>query len=148
VAGLERFGVEAFASLPVPIMEGLRLEGSYQHWDAEGPYLPKRIYRGAFVFHRTYLESGNFELWWDLGVRGHDPSLAFVPLDETDPLAGPTATVPFYQFWYGRITARILDVRLFFLWENLNRRRNLQNFPDRLQFATRTFFGLRWDMWN
>jgi hypothetical protein len=145
-AGQERYGVEGWASLPMPL-EGLRLEGSYQHWDSDGPYLPKRIYRGAFVFHRVYLESGNFELWWSLGVRGHDPMSAFVP-DDGAGGPGGLETVPFYQNWYGRIQARILSVRLFFTWENLAVRRNLQNFPGRLLPPTRSFFGLRWDLWN
>jgi hypothetical protein len=146
VPGGERYGFEGWASLPMP-MEGLRLEGSYQHWDSEGPYLPKRVYRGAFVFHRVYLESGNFELWWSIGVRGHDPMSVFVP-DDGMGGAGGVRTVPFYQNWYGRIQARILTVRLFFTWENLAVRRNLQNFPGRLLPPTRSFFGLRWDLWN
>jgi len=144
VPGGERYGVEAWASLPVPIMDGLRLEGSYQQWDVDGPYLPRRIYRGAFVFHRTYLESGNFELWWRLGVRGHDPSSVFVPSGGV----GGLDVVPFYQNWYGHITARIVTVRLFFAWENLAIRRNLQNFPGRLLPPSRSSFGLRWDLWN
>jgi hypothetical protein len=143
LSGEERFGVEGWASLPMP-MEGLRLEGSYQQWDTDGPYLPKRIYRGAFVFHRTYLESGNFELWWSLGVRGHDPMSVFVPTGGT----GGLQTVPFYQNWYGQIQARILTVRLFLTWENIAVRRNLQNFPGRLLPPQRSFFGLRWDLWN
>jgi hypothetical protein len=146
VPGEQRYGVEGWASLPMP-MQGLRLEGSYQQWDVEGPYLPRRIYRGAFVFHRVYLESGNFELWWTLGVRGHDPMPVFVPPDGSGG-AGGLQQVPFYQSWYGRIQARILTVRLFFTWENLSVRRNLQNFPGRLLPPTRSFFGLRWDLWN
>ncbi|MGD8280849.1 MAG: hypothetical protein PVF69_06815 [Gemmatimonadota bacterium] len=144
VTGGVRYGFEGFASLPLPILEGLRLEGSYQQWDAEGVYLPRRIYRGSFEFHRVYLESGNFELWWSLGVRGHDPSLVLVPSGGVNGLE----TVPFFQDWYGRITARILSVRLFFTWDNLAVRRNLQNFPGRLLPPTRSFFGLRWDLWN
>jgi hypothetical protein len=139
-----RYGFEGLASVPLPILEGLRLDGSYQQWDVDAVYLPRRIYRASFEFHRVYLESGNFELWWSLGVRGHDPSLVLAPSGGTSGLV----TVPFYQDWYGRITARILTVRLFFTWDNLAVRRNLQNFPGRLLPPTRSFFGLRWDMWN
>ena len=146
VPGAERYGVEGWASLPMPL-EGLRLEGSYQQWDSGGPYLPRRIYRGAFVFHRVYLESGNFELWWSLGVRGHDPMSVFLAPDGAGG-AGGLGTVPFYQNWYGRVQARILTVRLFLTWENFTIRRNLQNFPGRLLPPTRSFFGLRWDLWN
>jgi len=41
-----------------------------------------------------------------------------------------------------------VTVRLFFSWENLSVRRNLQDFPGRLLPVTRSFFGLRWDLWN
>lgn len=144
--GQELYGVEAWGSLPTP-WRAMRLEGSYQRWDGEGPYLPKQIYQAAFTFHRTYLDSDNFELWWSLGVRGHDPMLVFVPPDDQGGAGGLTR-VPFFQSWYGRITARILTVRLFFTWENFTIRRNLQNWPGRLLPVTRSFFGLRWDLWN
>ncbi|MGE0159174.1 MAG: TonB-dependent receptor [Gemmatimonadales bacterium] len=142
--GGKREGIELWGSLPTP-WPSLRLEGSYQRWDQDAPYLPREIYRGAFVFHRTYLESGNFELWWSVGVRGHDPMQVFVPTDGT---GQGLATVPFYQSWYGRIQARILTVRLFLTWENFTIRRNLQNFPGRVLPVTRSFFGLHWDLWN
>jgi hypothetical protein len=135
-----REGIEVWGSIPTP-WRSLRLEGSYQAWDAEGPYLPEETYRGAFVFRKTYLESGNFELWWTLGVRGHDPMQVFST-------TGALARVPFYQSWYGRIQARIMTVRLFLAWENFTIRRNLQNFPDRVLPVTRSFFGLHWDLWN
>ncbi|HUF75750.1 MAG TPA: TonB-dependent receptor plug domain-containing protein [Longimicrobiales bacterium] len=146
VPGQERYGVEAWASLPTP-WRSMRLEGSYQRWDEEGPYLPEEVYQAGFVFHRTYLPTENFELWWSLGVRGHDPMLAFVA-DDGQGGPGGLARVPFFQSWYGRIQARILTVRLFFTWENFTIRRNLQSFPDRLLPVTRSFFGLRWDLWN
>jgi hypothetical protein len=140
-----REGVELWGSIPTP-WASLRLEGSYQTWNDDAPYLPKEIYRGAFVFRKTYLASGNFELWWTLGVRGHDPMEVLVPLDGAG--GAGVATVPFYQSWYGRIQARILTVRLFFGWENFTIRRNLQNFPDRVLPVTRSFFGLHWELWN
>jgi hypothetical protein len=146
VGGADRMGVEAWASLPTR-WRALRLEGSYQYWDRAGPYLPKQIYQGALVFRRTYLESGNFELWWSLGVRGYDPMEVFVA-DDGQGGPGGLALVPFYQSWYGRIQARILTVRLFLGWENFTIRRNLQNFPGRLLPITRSFFGLHWDLWN
>ena len=121
--------------------------GSYQQWDQDGPYLPKRIYRGAFVFHKVYLDSGNFEMWWSLGVRGHDPMSVFVSEDGFDSVSG-LQVVPFYQNWYGRIQVRVVSVRLFLGWENFIRRRNLQNFPGRILPITRSFFGLRWDLWG
>ncbi|HET9949970.1 MAG TPA: Plug domain-containing protein [Longimicrobiales bacterium] len=144
-AGADRTGLEAWASLPTP-WRSLRLEGSYQRWDTPGPYLPEELYQAGFVFHRTYLESGNFELSWSFGVRGHDPMLVFLADDGSG--APGLAQQPFYQSWYGTVQARILTVRLFLGWENITRRRNLQDFPGRVLPIMRSFFGLHWDLWN
>lgn len=145
--GGERTGWEVWGTLPTP-MNGLRLEGSLQQWDEPSTYLPEQIYRGAFVFHRSYKESGNLELWWTLGVRGHDPMTVHIFGD--DDLEGePTLeTVPFYQNWYGRIQVRIVTVRIFVAWENIAVRRNLQTFPGRVLPALRSVYGLRWTLWN
>lgn len=145
-AGLDRTGVEGWASLPMPL-DGLHLVGSYQRWEEAGPYLPRQVYRGSLEYHRVHLESGNLELWGSLGVRGHDPMSVFVPGEGVGDPGGLTE-VPFYQSWYLRLQVRVVTVRLFFGWENFTIRRNLQMFPGReLPFA-RSFFGLRWDMWN
>jgi hypothetical protein len=146
VTGGERTGFEAWGSIPLPVLEGLRLDGSYQWWEAGGPYLPPQIYRASFEYHRVHLESGNLELWGSLGVRGHDPMTVSVADDGTG--QGGQDTVPFYQDWYARIQVRIVTVRLFLGWDNFTFRRNLQTFPDRRLPYARSFFGLRWDMWN
>jgi hypothetical protein len=146
VPGVHRKGYEGAVTLPVR-WEGLTLQGSYQWWDEEGPNLPKQVYRGSFEFHRVFKESGNLELWGSAGVRGHDPMLTFVP-DDGAGGAGGVTRVPFFQSWYGRVQVRIVTVRLFLGWENYTIRRNNQNYPGRLLPFARTFFGLRWDMWN
>ena len=143
---VKRTGYEAWGSLPMPLT-GLRLEGSYQRWDQDGPYLPGQVYRGSFEFHRVYKESENLELWWSLGVRGHDPMPVFVA-DDGEGGPGGLQTVPFYQSWYGRIQVRVVTIRLFLGWENFTLRRDLQNFPGRKLPFARSFFGLRWDMWS
>ena len=145
-SGATRRGWETRGALPGPI-EGLRIVGAYQEWDEPGPYLPRRIYRAALDFHRTYMETGNFELRAYLGVRGHDPMQVFVP-GGADPDAPSLATVPFFQSWDGRIQVRIVTVRIFVSWENAFVRRNLQAFPGRPLPALRTSYGLRWTMWN
>ena len=146
VAGATRRGWEAYGRIPMP-MEGLALVGSYQEWDVPGPYLPARIYRGAFDFHRTFMASENFELRATLGVRGHDPMLVFVPPQDA---SGETelVEVPFYQSWDGGFQMRIVTVRIFVAWENLGTRRNLQTFPGRILPALRTSYGIRWTMRN
>jgi hypothetical protein len=147
-----RTGWEVWGRVPTPLT-GLRIEGSLQQWDEGWPYLPKRIYQGAFVYHRTFLESGNFEFWWTIGVRGRGPMTVhrILPEEEGDEEQDPQArlaSVPFSQSWYGRIQLRIVTVRLFVGWENFTIRRNLQDYPDRLLPITRAVYGLRWTMWN
>ncbi|HKJ03727.1 MAG TPA: Plug domain-containing protein [Longimicrobiales bacterium] len=153
VAGGTRTGWEAWARLPT-FLGALSLQGSYQTWDEAWPYLPKRSYQGALVYHKTFLESGNFEWWWTLGVRGHDPMTVRVLAEgsaqggdgEEAPLE--LASVPFYQNWYARMEARIVTVRIFIGWENFAIRRNLQDFPGQFLPITRAVYGLRWTMWN
>lgn len=145
VVGVHRNGYEGTAVLPT-FMEGLTLEGSYQYWDEDGPYQPAQIYRGSFEFHRVFLESGNLELWGSLGVRGHDPMTVFVADDMSE--AGGLAQIPFYQSWYWQAQVRVVTVRLWFGMDNFTFRRNLQTYPDRLLPFGRTFFALRWDLWN
>lgn len=144
-AGAQRYGYESMAVLPMPL-DGLTLEGSYQRWGEEGPYLPKQIYRGSFQFHRVFLDSGNLELWASLGVRGHDPMLTFAPATEEEDAR--IARVPFFQVWYAHAQVRVVTVRLWIGMENMTLRRNLQTYPERRLPFARTFFALRWDMWN
>jgi hypothetical protein len=145
VAGVHRNGWEAMAVLPTG-WEGLTLEGSYQWWDEDGPYLPAQVYRGSFEFHRIYMDTGNLELWASLGVRGHDPMSVLV--DDMAEGGSGLVTVPFYQSWYFRVQVRVVTVRLWLGMDNFTFRRNLQQYPDRLLPYARSFFALRWDMWN
>jgi hypothetical protein len=154
--GGKRTGWEAWARVPLPLpWEGFRLEGSLQQWEEPWSYLPRRIYAGALVFHRIYLESENFELDWRIGVRGRDPMTVrqlFSPdgseAEEGGSTAAELASVPFYQSWYTRLQMRIVSVRIFLGWENFTLRPNLQDFPERLLPRTRAVYGLRWTMWN
>ncbi len=145
VAGAARTGFEGTAVLPT-MWEGMTLQGSYQAWSEPGPYLPGRIYRGSFEFHSIRHDTGNLEFWGSLGVRGHDPMDVFVPVDGLG--GGPLAGVPFYQSWYFRVQVRIVTVRLYLGMDNISFRRQLQNYPDRLLPYGRSFFALRWDLWN
>jgi hypothetical protein len=156
LTGGKRSGWEVWGRVPLPLpWEGFRLEGSLQQWDEPWSYLPRRIYSGALIFHRTFLESGNFELDWRIGVRGRDPMTVRQVLTPGEPGTGDTppvepelASVPFYQNWYTRLQMRIVSVRIFLAWENFTLRPDLQDFPDRLLPRTRAVYGLRWTMWN
>ncbi len=147
VGGAERKGWEGWGALPMP-MKGLRLQGSLQRWDIPGSYLPEQIYTGALVFHRLYLDSGNFEWWWTIGARGHS-AMTLPILGEPDAEGEPQLqTVPFYQDWYARIQVRIVTIQIYVAWDNFTRRPKLQNYPGRILPRTRTVYGIRWTMRN
>lgn len=152
LAGGSRSGWEVWARVPMPV-EGMRLEGFVQQWDEGWSYLPRRTYGGALSFHRTYLESGNLEWWWTIGVRGHDPMTVRQVVgrqldDQGQPVGPELASVPSYQDWYLRLQLRIISLRIFIGWDNFTVRRDLQNFPDRLLPITRAVYGIRWTLWN
>ncbi len=144
--GMSRYGVEGAVVFPT-MWRGLTLQGSYQGWEEEGPYLPRNVYRGSFEFHRVYKETENLEWWFSMGVRGHDPMPTFVA-DDGAGGPGGLVTVPFYQNWYIRVQVRVVTVRIFLGWDNFTLRRNNQNYPGRTLPFARSFFGLRWTMWN
>lgn len=184
VAGGNRKGWEAYGRIPLPILEGLHVEGSLQQWEgqalmrvdsaavadpdgtegtggslggAEGPepwtYLPERIYRGAFVWRKQLVASGNADLDVRIGVRGRDPMIVRqVAERRVDEETGETeivfGRVPFYQSWYGTIQIRVVTVRIFIGWENFTVRRNLQDLPGRILPRTRAVYGIRWTLLN
>ena len=156
---------------------GLDFVAEVQLWEqadsALAPYFPDHLYRGALSFHQTYRETGNFELWVDLGAQGRSPMrvpLGVLPQDDPEPDGGLTARdmarayarqddedegprlvpdrVPFYQSWYFRLQMRILSFHIFATTENLTVRRNNQDVPGRVLPATRSIYGIRWTFWN
>ena len=165
---------EVMGSVPL-WPRGLALLGHAQLWEAADSgaigslYLPDHVYQASLSFHRTFLATGNFELWVDLGVQGR--SAMAVPLrgppagpdtlaptaqrqlrsfaldDETEEEMTP-AVVPFYQNWYFRLQVRIITVHIFATVENLAARPANQDFPGRLLPATRGLYGVRWTLWN
>lgn len=151
---------------------GLYAVGEVQLWEpadsSEALYFPDHVYRGSLSFHRVFRESGNFELWVDLGAQGRSPmnvplgvppepddmaaashaaaSAGYVP-DDDEPALVPDV-VPFYQNWYFRLQMRLLTLNIFATIENLTLRRNNQDVPGRLLPGTRSFYGVRWTFWN
>ena len=114
-------------------------------------YLPRESYWASLSFHNTFKETGNLEVWFDLGVRGRDPMAVPFPQDiqweEEDPRMVPSM-VPFYQSWFVRFQIRILTVRAYFLWENFTVRDQNQDYPGRILPNTRSQYGVRWTLWN
>ncbi|MEX0935828.1 MAG: Plug domain-containing protein [Gemmatimonadota bacterium] len=143
-SGGDRTGVEGSLDLPLDrLISGLSLRGSAQFWNAGEVwrYLPRRTYQGRISFHDVFLESGNLEVWTDVGVWGRDPMS--VPTG-----SGGLATVPFHQSWFARLQIRVVSVRAFVRWENFTLRPGNQDFPGRLLPQTRVMYGIRWTMWN
>ncbi len=149
--GGTRTGWEAIGTIPMPL-HGLSLQGSLQKWNQPWSYLPKRIYRGAIVFHNTFMKTRDLEVWARIGVRGRDGMAVRQVQDQTTDSTGITtyslATVPFYQDWYGLLQIRVVTVRVFIAWDNFALRQNLQDIPGRVLPATRAVYGVRWTMWN
>jgi len=146
--GPARSGVEGTATLPLTrLLSGLELAGSMQFWDEEGDwrYLPQRSYEGRFRFHDLFLESGNLEVWGDVGVRGRD-GMSLPLLD--GPAGQARATVGSSQTWFARVQVRVVSVRVFVMWDNFTIRDRNQDFPGRVLPATRAMYGIRWTLWN
>lgn len=153
VEGGEWTGVELSTRIGLPFLpgEGFYLYGSAQEWDREARYLPERSYRAGLGFHQTFLESGNFEMWANAGVR--ERSSMLLPLVDPDAMPGMDESpvfqrVPFYQSWDGFLQLRIVSVRIWVRFENFTVREGLQDFPERVQPFTRATYGVRWTFWN
>lgn len=173
-AGGSRGGFEVSARVPI-YPRGFSLVGWWQRWDQADDvwttpadtttspellpedkipwrYLPRQSYQASLSFHDTFYPTGNLEVWFDLGVRGRDPMAVPFPEEvevgeEGDIRMVPTM-VPFYQSWFVRLQLRIVTVRAFIMWENFTIRQRNQDFPDRILPSTRSFYGVRWTLWN
>ncbi len=165
-----RQGWELTGRLPL-WPRGLDFVGEVQLWEpadsVQALYFPDHIYRGSLSFHRVFRESGNFELWVDLGAQGRSPMnvpLGVPPEPDTTGAMLPGGAVyahgfddepelvpdivPFYQNWYFRLQMRFLTLNIFATVENLTLRRHNQDVPGRLLPGTRSFYGVRWTFWN
>lgn len=157
-----RSGWEITGRFPLPL-DGLFLAGEVQFWEKADTtdslavpslYFPDHIYRAGFSFHKTFLATGNFELWVDLGVHGR--SEMYVPLPDGSvppPADGEEdermpSMVPFYQNWYFRLQMRFLTLNIFATVENVSYRDNNQDVPGVLLPVTRGMYGVRWTFWN
>ena len=148
-----RTGWEAEARLPL-WPDGLAVQGGVNVWETADSmaylYMPDHGYHGSLSFHNTYLPTGNFELWVDVGAQGR-PEMT-VPLSfnaSATPLGTPeVAVVPFYQNWFFRLQMRIVSVNIFATVENLALRNFNQDVPGNLLPRTRSMYGVRWPLWN
>ena len=144
--GAKRSGYELMGSLPLPV-RGFKLEGTYQAWDRESTYLPKRSWKGALTYYGLFKESENLEVWGTVGVTSRDSMLLPISSVEGDPTSG-LARAPFFQYWCAFVQVRIVTVSFFVRWENLTGKPDNFEYPDRLQPRFRTLYGVRWTMNN
>ena len=146
-AGGDRTGFEATARLPLPIA-GFALEGAVQAWDDGLAYLPRRLWDGAVTYHGVFKESGNLEVWGSLGLTRRDP----MSIGILDPLGDPAVPdlilVPYSEEWYTNIQVRIVTVNIFVRFENMRRKSDNIDFPNRRQPQYRSFYGVRWVLNN
>ena len=157
-----RTGWEVVGRIPL-WPRGLAIRGAVQLWDpadSAALYFPDHAYDASVSFHRTFLASGNFEWWIDLGVQGRSPMAVPQPRPpqrrRPPELSAQTgeepdfvpSLVPFYQDWYFRMQLRILTLNIFVTVENLTLRPDNQDVPGRLLPGTRGLYGVRWTLWN
>jgi hypothetical protein len=143
--GGDRIGFEATASIPIPFpMSGFVLQGTVQAWDDDLAYLPMRLWDGALTYHGIFKESRNLELWGGLGMTRRDPMPIGILESGGDPTVPDLIVVPRSEEWYIHVQVRIVTLNLFVRWENVRRKADNIDFPDRRQPQARTLYGVRW----
>ncbi len=137
--GMNLNGVEAYVSVPLLVRE-LTLQGWYQRWlDTPGrPYLPTQLGRAAVQFNRVY-KGGNLEPTLRFEMVARDSAQAW---SET---AGDFVGVPRYALFNFYVQVRIIDIRLFYRYENVfNNRNRPYDIPDSRIPTARALYGVRW----
>ena len=131
--------VEAYVSAPV-IWPSLRLDGWYLRFlgDAGRPYQPTQLGRAALQFNRVYF-GGNFEPTVRLEAVARDEALAREAVT-----GGVTVPTQAYALFNLSVQLRILDIRVFWRFENLANRRSAFDVPGFQLPGGRALFGLRW----
>ena len=138
--GLAINGVEAYASVPL-IWRELTLQGWYQRWfDApDRVYLPTQLGRAAVQFNGVY-KGGNLEPTLRVEMLARDATLAGDPaVLEDDAIVNRYAVFNIY------LQIRIIDIRLFYRYDNLfNLRNRPYDVPGTLIPTGRALYGVRW----
>ncbi|HEX9935844.1 MAG TPA: hypothetical protein VGB15_01930 [Longimicrobium sp.] len=137
--GLALNGVEAYASIPL-FFRQLTLQGWYQRWldTPDRPYLPTQLGRAAVQFNGVY-KGGNLEPTLRFEAVARDGTLAWN--DNT----GETVEVPRYALYNFYMQIRIIDIRLFYRYENVfNTRRRWYDVPGSEIPTARALYGVRW----
>ena len=131
-------GVEAYFSVPL-LLPGVRADGWYLRFlESDRPWQPSQLGRAAFQFNRVYY-GGNLEPTVRLEVVGRDEARA------RNPVTGDLDQVtPRYALWNAYVQVRIIDIRVFWRFENLANRRTASDVPGTTLAGGRALFGVRW----
>ncbi len=65
-----------------------------------------------------------------------------------DPTVPDLVVVPFLEEWYTHIQVRIVTVSLFLRFENIRRKSDNVDFPNRRRPQYRSFYGVNWTLNN
>jgi hypothetical protein len=138
-------GAEASFLLSVPATRGrIWLDGWYSRFsDAEDrPYTPADQGRVAILFRDTYYEG---QLEPSLRVEAVRRGVMSVP---AEPGAGFDHRAPAIQPINLALQIRVIDVRLFLLWDNLRGERTIVDFPGDPPAIPRIVYGASWRFRN
>jgi hypothetical protein len=136
--GLNVTGVEAYASVPLYFRQ-LTLSGWYQRWlnTPDRPYLPSQLGRAAIQFNGVY-KQGNLEPTIRLEVVGRDQAVAY------DVSQGQFVLIPRYMIGAWFVQVRIIDIRIFWRYENAFARGGPYDITQSRIPGPRALYGVRW----
>jgi hypothetical protein len=136
--GLSASGVEAYARVPLYFRQ-LTFEGWWQRWlsSPDRIYLPTQLGRAALQFRGVYY-GGNLEPTVRLELAGHDQALAW------DQTAGANQLLLRYTTFNWFVQIRIIDIRIFWRYENAFNQRGDFDVPGGVIPSGRALYGVRW----
>jgi len=136
--GLAISGVEAYGSVPLYWRE-LTLDGWYQRWlnVPDRVYLPGQLGRAAIQFRGRY-KAGNLEPTIRLEMVGRDQALAW------DSTTAQNVLIPRYVIFNWFVQVRIIDIRIFWRFENAFVERGVYDVPSGIIPGPRALYGVRW----
>jgi hypothetical protein len=140
--------VEVYGSVPV-IWTALRVDGWYTRVLNEEfrPYLALDYGRAGVQFHNTFF-GGNFEptARVEAVFRGPQSTLGARPADGSPPVFGAESET--YAIFNFSLQLRVLDVRAFFVAENLLNRASAFDVTGQPFAGYRATYGFRWFLRN
>jgi hypothetical protein len=138
-------GWEASASIPL-WQRRITLFGSATTWFDGMPwaYLPEREARGGIQLRFDPLPTGNLEVEGRLSALHRGFTL--VPFDPADP-AAPLTVAPESTRFIGEIFLRIIDVRIFFRYDDFADAEPAL-IPGVPPGGARLMYGVKWHFWN